>query len=135
MSERSLVLIKPDAVARGLIGEILSRYERRGLVVRELSMRTITGDFADQHYAEHVGKDWYPGLRAFITSGPLVAAVLEGPGAVSAIRTMNGTTNGNTAAPGSVRGDLALTGRENVVHSSDSTESARREIDLWFPAS
>ncbi|MGC4153093.1 MAG: nucleoside-diphosphate kinase [Propionicimonas sp.] len=133
MTQRTLVLIKPDAVRRGLIGTILARYEAKGLTVVTLEQRLVDSAQADRHYAEHVEKPWYPGLREFITSGPLVALVLEGPAAVDVVRSMNGATNSAEAAPGTVRGDLALSNRENLVHASDSEESAVREIALWFP--
>lgn len=133
MSERSLVLLKPDAVRRGLIGEILARFERKGLVILTLEQRTIDPDTADAHYAEHVEKGWYPSLREFITGGPLVALVLEGDQAVNVVRQMIGVTDGRKAAPGTIRGDLSLSGSENLVHASDSLESAKRELDLWFP--
>ncbi|MFT4265501.1 MAG: nucleoside-diphosphate kinase [Nocardioides sp.] len=133
MSERTFVILKPDAVRRGLVGEILARYERKGLAIVTLDFRTIDAATADQHYAEHVEKDWYPPLRDFITSGPLVPLVLEGDEAIAVIRAVNGATDGRKAAPGTVRGDLSLSGRENLVHASDSTESAAREIALWFP--
>nr|WP_202889762.1 nucleoside-diphosphate kinase [Actinopolymorpha rutila] len=133
VSERTLVLIKPDAVRRGLVGEILSRYERKGLAPVTLELRTIDGAMADAHYAEHVEKAFYPPLRDFVTSGPLVAAVLEGDQAVEVVRLLNGATDARKAAAGTVRGDLALSNRENLVHGSDSPESAAREIALWFP--
>ncbi|MGW0227362.1 nucleoside-diphosphate kinase [Actinopolymorpha singaporensis] len=133
MSERTLVLIKPDAVRRGLVGEILSRYERKGLSLVTLELRTIDGAMADAHYAEHVEKAFYPPLRDFVTSGPMVAAVLEGDQAVEVVRLLNGATDARKAAAGTIRGDLALSNRENLVHGSDSAESAAREIDLWFP--
>lgn len=133
MSERTLVLVKPDAVRRGLIGEILGRYERRGLRVVAMDLRVIDSAVADAHYAEHVDKSFYPPLRAFITGGPLVALVLEGDSAIDVVRAMNGATDARKAAPGTVRGDLALSTSENLVHASDSPESAKREIDLWFP--
>lgn len=132
MSERTLVLIKPDAVHRGLIGEILSRYERRGLSIVAMDQRIVSRELADAHYAEHVDKGFYPSLREFITGGPLVALVLEGDQAIDVVRTMNGATDARKAAPGTIRGDLALSTSENLVHASDSTESAKREIDLWF---
>lgn len=131
--ERTLVLIKPDAVRRGLVGEVLSRYERKGLALVALELRTIDGELADTHYAEHVERDFYPPLRAFITSGPLAALVLEGDNAIEAVRLLNGRTDGRVAEPGSVRGDLALSNRENLVHASDSAESAARELGIWFP--
>ena len=131
--QRTLVLLKPDAVRRGLAGEILSRFERRGLTIVALEMRTIDGEQADRHYAEHVERDFYPPLRTFVTSGPLVALVLEGDSAIEVVRGINGATDGRKAAPGTVRGDLSLSNRENLVHGSDSTESAEREIAIWFP--
>jgi nucleoside-diphosphate kinase len=133
MSQRTLLLVKPDAVRRGLLGEVLSRFEAKGLRFVTVEMRTIDGDLADQHYAEHVGKDFYPPLRDFVTSGPLVAAVVEGDQAVEVVRALNGATDGRRAAPGTIRGDLSLSNRENLVHGSDSPESAEREIKLWFP--
>jgi nucleoside-diphosphate kinase len=134
VTERTLVLIKPDAVRRGLVGEVLGRFERKGLVVVAMDQRTIDGETADRHYAEHVDKDWYPPLRAFITSGPLVAMVLEGDQAVAVVRGINGATDGRAAAAGTIRGDLSLSNRENLVHASDSVESSDREIAIFFPA-
>jgi len=131
--ERTLVLIKPDAVRRGLVGEVLRRYEAKGLSVVAMDLRTIDGDLADRHYAEHLERDFYPPLRAFVTSGPLVALVLEGDEAVEVVRILNGATDGRVADPGSIRGDLSLSNRENLVHGSDSLESATREIALFFP--
>jgi nucleoside-diphosphate kinase len=133
MSERTLVLFKPDAVRRGLVGAILSRYEAKGLSIVALERRVIDAAMADRHYAEHVEKDFYPPLREFVTSGPMVAAVLEGDEAVDVVRALNGATDGRKAAPGTVRGDLSLSNRENLVHGSDSPESAEREMKLWFP--
>ena len=133
MSERTLVLIKPDAVRRGLIGEILARYERKGLTIVAMDQRIIDTQLSDAHYVEHVDKPFYPSLRDFITGGPLVAFVLEGDSAIDVVRAMNGATDGRKAAPGTVRGDLALSTSENLVHASDSPEAAKREIDLWFP--
>lgn len=133
MSERTLVLLKPDAVRRGLIGEIVGRYEAKGLGVAAAWFGTITGDQADAHYAEHVERDFYPPLRAFVTSGPMLALVLEGESAIEVVRLLNGSTDGRVAAPGTIRGDLSLSNRENLVHGSDSPESAAREIALWFP--
>jgi nucleoside-diphosphate kinase len=131
--ERTLVLLKPDAVRRGLVGHILSRYEAKGLAIVVMEQRTIAGDVADAHYAEHVEKDFYPPLREFATSGPLVALVLEGDEAIGVVRALTGATDGRAAAPGTIRGDLSLSNRENLVHASDSAESAEREIALWFP--
>jgi nucleoside-diphosphate kinase len=133
VTERTLVLIKPDAVRRGLIGEVLGRFERKGLTVVALDQRTIDGETADRHYAEHVERDFYPPLRAFITSGPLVAMVLEGDQAIAVVRGINGATDGRAAAAGTIRGDLSLSNRENLVHASESAESAAREISIFFP--
>jgi nucleoside-diphosphate kinase len=133
MTQRSLVLLKPDTVRRGLVGEVLSRFEAKGLTIVALEHRTIDGALADQHYAEHVERDFYPPLRTFVTSGPLVALVLEGDEAIDVVRAVNGATDGRKAAPGTIRGDLSLSNRENLVHGSDSVESAEREIAIWFP--
>lgn len=133
MSQRTLVLIKPDAVRRGLVGQILSRFESKGLTLVALEQRTIDAAQADAHYAEHVEQPWYPPLRDFATSGPLVALVLEGDEAIAVVRLLNGATDGRAAAPGTIRGDLSLSNRENLVHASDSEESSAREIALWFP--
>jgi nucleoside-diphosphate kinase len=133
VSERTLVLVKPDAVQRGLVGEVLARFERKGLTFVELDLRVIDGATADRHYAEHVEKDWYGPLREFITSGPLVAMVLEGDEAIAVVRAINGATDGRKAAPGSIRGDWSLSNRENLVHASDSPEAAAREISIFFP--
>lgn len=132
-AQRTLVLLKPDAVRRGLIGDIVGRFEAKGLTIVAMELRSINGDQADRHYFEHVERDFYPPLRAFVTSGPLVALVLEGDEAVDVVRAINGATDGRKAAPGSIRGDLSLSNRENLVHGSDSPESAAREIALWFP--
>ncbi|MFC9832668.1 nucleoside-diphosphate kinase [Rhodococcus sp. NPDC127530] len=134
MTERTLVLIKPDAVARGYVGEILGRIERKGLTISALDLRTAPGDIAADHYAEHEGRPFYPGLLEFITGGPLVAAVLEGPRAIAAFRQLAGGTDPvEKAVPGTIRGDFGLEAQENLVHGSDSVESAEREIALWFP--
>jgi nucleoside-diphosphate kinase len=133
MPQRTLVLLKPDAVERGLVGQILARYEAKGLILVALEQRTIDAAQADKHYADHVEQPWYPPLRDFVTSGPLVALVLEGDEAIAAVRELNGATDGRKAAPGSIRGDLSLSNRENLVHGSDSEESSTREIELWFP--
>ena len=132
-TSRVLVLLKPDAVRRGLVGTILARYEAKGLSLVALEARRIDEATADRHYSDHVAQPWYPGLRDYITSGPLVAAVLEGPRAVEVVRLLNGTTDAAAAAPGTIRGDLALSNRENLVHASDSEQSAARELALWFP--
>ncbi len=131
--ERTLVLLKPDAVRRGLVGSIISRYEAKGLGLVALELRRIDAAVADRHYAEHLEQSWYPSLRDFITSGPLVAMVVEGPGVIDIVRALNGATNAAAAAPGTIRGDLAVSNRENLVHASDSAESANRELALWFP--
>ena len=133
MSSRSLVLIKPDAVRRGLTGEILGRFERKGLVVEAMILRTMDAELADEHYADHVDKAFYPPLKEFMTSGPLVAMVLAGDEVIEVVRTMIGATDGRKAAAGTIRGDLSLSNRENLVHASDSPESAKRELQLWFP--
>ncbi len=133
MTQRTLVLLKPDTVRRGLVGAVLSRFEEKGLSLVALELRTIDTAQADQHYAEHVERDFYPPLRSFVTSGPLLAAVWEGDEAIEVVRALNGATDGRQAAPGTIRGDWSLSNRENLVHGSDSPESAEREISLWFP--
>ena len=133
MTQRTLVLLKPDAVRRGLVGQVLARFEAKGLTIAEMELRTITAEQADRHYAEHVERDFYPPLREFVTSGPLVALVLEGDSAIEVVRGINGATDGRKAAPGTIRGDYSLSNRENLVHGSDSPESAEREIGIWFP--
>ena len=133
MSERTLVLVKPDGVARGLVGEILSRIERKGFRLVALELRTIPAEVAQSHYAEHTDKPFFGDLVTFITSGPLLAAVIEGPEAIVSWRTMMGATNPVNAAPGTIRGDLATETQYNVTHGSESPESAAREIALFFP--
>ncbi len=133
MTERTLVLIKPDGVARNLVGEVLSRIERKGLRIVALELRTLDRATAQAHYAEHAEKPFFASLVDFITSGPLVAAVIEGPDAIISWRSMMGATNPVTAAPGTIRGDLATVMQENVTHGSDSPESAAREVALFFP--
>jgi nucleoside-diphosphate kinase len=130
--EQTLVLIKPDAMQRGLAGEILARFERRGLELREAKLLTVDRSLAEEHYAEHAEKSFYGELVEFITSGPTLALVLEGEGAIAVVRTTMGATNPADAGPGTVRGDLALSMPDNLVHGSDSPESAEREIGLWF---
>lgn len=132
-AERTLVLIKPDALRRGLLGEIIGRFERKGLAIEALVLRGMDAALADQHYAEHVDKAFYPPLKEFMTGGPLVAAVISGDQAIEVVRTLVGVTDGRKAAPGTIRGDLSLSNRENLVHASDSPDSAKREIALWFP--
>lgn len=135
VTERTLVLIKPDGVRRGLVGEVVSRIERKGLRLVALELKTVSEELARAHYAEHEGKSFFGALLEFITSGPVVAAVLEGPRAISAFRQIAGGTDPvEKAATGSIRGDFALETQENLVHGSDSAESAVREIGLWFPA-
>jgi nucleoside-diphosphate kinase len=131
--ERTLVLAKPDAYARHLSGEILARFERKGLVPVALRVLTMSRELAERHYAEHVEKPFFGELADFITSGPLVAMVLEGPSAVAAARQVIGATNPLEAAPGSIRGELAIATGENLVHGSDGPESAAREIAIFFP--
>jgi nucleoside-diphosphate kinase len=131
--ERTLVLAKPDAYARGLSGEILARFERKGLQPVALRVMTMTRELAERHYAEHVSKPFFAELADFITSGPLVAMVLEGRSAIAAARQLIGATNPLEAAPGSIRGDLAIATGENLVHGSDGPESAAREIGIFFP--
>ena len=133
MTERTLVLIKPDAVERGLVGEIISRFERKQLVIEALARRTMDAALADEHYAEHVTKAFYPPLKEFMTSGPLIAAILTGDCAIEVVRALVGATDGRKAAAGTIRGDFSLSNRENLVHASDSVDSAKREIGLWFP--
>ena len=132
--DRTLILVKPDAFARGLTGEIIARFERKGLRIAALAHLQMTEDLAQQHYAEHEGKPFFGELVEFITSGPLVALVLEGYQAVVAARQVIGATNPLESAPGSIRGDFALEVGQNLVHGSDSDESAAREVALFFPA-
>lgn len=133
MSERTLVLIKPDGVARGLIGEVIGRIERKGFGIIALELRTLPREIAETHYGEHREKPFFGPLVDFITGGPLVAAVIEGPDAIAQWRTMMGATNPVNATPGTIRGDLATETQFNVTHGSDSAESAAREIALFFP--
>jgi nucleoside-diphosphate kinase len=134
VSERTLVLVKPDGVSRGLVGEVIARIERKGLTLAALELRTVPRDLAEQHYAEHADKPFFSSLLEFITSGAVVAAVVEGERAVAAFRQLAGGTDPvDKAAPGSIRGDLALETQSNLVHGSDSVDSAKREIALWFP--
>jgi nucleoside-diphosphate kinase len=130
--ERTLVLIKPDAVQRGLAGEILGRFEARGLAIRAAQLVQVDRELAEQHYAEHAEKPFFGELVAFITSAPTLALALEGESAISVVRTTMGATNPTDAIPGTIRGDLALAMPDNLVHGSDSPESAERELQLWF---
>jgi nucleoside-diphosphate kinase len=132
VNERTLVLIKPDGVQRLLTGRILGRYEDRGLKLVGLKLMHASADVAERHYAVHREKPFFAGLVEFITSAPLVAAVLEGPNAIAVVRAMNGATRPHEAAPGSIRGDFALETAQNLVHASDSAENAAAEIELWF---
>ena len=132
MNERTLVLAKPDAVQRLLTGRILARYEERGLKIVGLKLVQVSRDLAERHYDVHRAKPFFGGLVDFITSGPLVAAVLEGPNAIAVVRAMNGATRPHEAAPGTIRGDFALETAQNLVHASDSAETAATELALWF---
>ncbi len=132
MVERTLVLIKPDAVRRRLTGRILDRFEQRGLTIRAAKLVQVGRDLAERHYAEHVEKPFFGELVEFITSSPTLALVLEGEGAIATVRATMGATDPATAAPGTIRGDLALSMPDNLVHGSDSPESAAREVALWF---
>jgi nucleoside-diphosphate kinase len=134
VTERTLVLIKPDGVARRLIGEVISRIEQKGLTIAALQLRNVSQELAAQHYAEHEGKAFFGPLLEFITSGPVVAAIVEGPRAVAAFRQLAGGTDPvEKATPGTIRGDFGLETQFNLVHGSDSSDSAKREIALWFP--
>lgn len=133
MSERTLVLIKPDGVSRGLIGDVVSRIERKGLRIVAMELRTLDGETAATHYAEHLGKPFFDSLVEFITSAPLVAMVIEGPRAIEAVRKLAGATDPINAAPGTIRGDYGLEVQQNIVHGSDSHDSADREIKIFFP--
>ncbi|GAB3491943.1 nucleoside-diphosphate kinase [Amycolatopsis cihanbeyliensis] len=134
MSERTLVLVKPDGVERGLIGEVISRIERKGLTVAALELREVERSIAEEHYAEHKEKPFFGELLEFITSGPVVAMIVEGPRAITAFRQLAGGTDPvEKATPGTLRGDFALETQFNLVHGSDSPESAERELKLWFP--
>ncbi|MEV0332584.1 nucleoside-diphosphate kinase [Nocardia sp. NPDC050717] len=134
MTEQTLVLIKPDGVSRGLVGEVLARIERKGLTLAALELKAVSVELAKEHYAEHAERPFFGSLIEFITSGPVVAAVLEGPRAIAAFRQLAGGTDPvEKATPGTIRGDFGLETQFNLVHGSDSPESAKREIALWFP--
>jgi nucleoside-diphosphate kinase len=135
VSERTLVLIKPDGVQRALVGRIIDRYEQRGLRLVGLKMVDVDRELAERHYAVHRDKPFFAGLVEFITSAPLVALALEGPNAIAVCRAINGATRPHEAAPGSIRGDLALETGQNLVHASDSAETAEQELELWFSPS
>jgi len=130
--ERTLIILKPDTVQRGLIGEIVGRIERRGMRIAAMKMIRMSPEMAERHYGEHVGKPFYAGLHNFIISGPMVVMVVEGPEAVAVMRGMMGKTNATEAAPGTIRGDLGISNQRNLIHGSDSVESAQREIALYF---
>jgi nucleoside-diphosphate kinase len=130
--ERTFILLKPDCVQRRLMGQVISRFEQKGLNIVAMKMLQITPDLAKQHYAEHVQKGWYPTLEAFVTGGPVVAAVVEGLEAIKVVRDMLGATNGLNAAPGTIRGDYSSSRQMNLVHGSDGPDSAKREIGLYF---
>ena len=132
--ERTLVLVKPDGVQRGLIGEIVARFERKGLKVVGLRLLTVPREMAERHYAVHAGKHFYDGLVEFITSGPVAAVALEGPDAIATVRRLVGATMPNEANPGTIRGDLGISGLRNLIHASDGAETARDELALWFGA-
>jgi nucleoside-diphosphate kinase len=130
--QRTLIIFKPDCVQRRLVGEILSRFEAKGLKIAALKLIQVDRALGEKHYAEHHGKPFFGGLIEFITGGPVVVGVLAGPEAISIVRTMLGATNGAAAAPGTVRGDFSISKQNNLMHGSDSAESAQREIALWF---
>ena len=132
MPQKTLIIFKPDAVQRRLVGEILARFESKGLRVAALKLLQVDRSLGEKHYAEHVGKPFFEGLISFITGGPVVVGVLEGNEAVAVVRAMLGATNGTAAAPGTIRGDFSISKQNNLIHGSDSPESAAREIALWF---
>ena len=132
--ERTLVLVKPDGVQRGLVGEIVARFERKGLKVVGLRLMQVEVELAERHYAVHANKHFYAGLIEFITSGPVAAVALEGPDAIATVRRMVGRTMPNEAEPGTIRGDLGISGLRNLIHASDAPETAAAELELWFGA-
>jgi nucleoside-diphosphate kinase len=132
-AQRTLVLLKPDAVQRGLVGEVLQRFERKALRIVGMKFLTANNDIAGKHYAEHKERPFFPSLLSFITSSPLAALVLEGDDAIAVVRGLIGPTDGRKAPPGTIRGDFALSKSNNLVHASDSPESAARELAIWFP--
>lgn len=131
--ERTLVLLKPDCVQRRLMGRIIARFEDKGLNIVAMKLMRATPELAKRHYAEHVKKAWYPELEAFITSGPIVALIVEGPEAIRVVRDMAGATNGLSANAGTIRGDFSSSQQMNLVHASDGPESAQRELKIFFP--
>jgi nucleoside-diphosphate kinase len=130
--ERTLILLKPDCVERRLVGRVLSRFEEKGFNIIAMKLMRVTPELAQRHYAEHVKKSWYPGLEAFITASPLVAAIVEGPEVIRVVRDMVGATNGLKAAAGTIRGDFSASRQMNLVHASDGPESAQREMGIFF---
>jgi nucleoside-diphosphate kinase len=130
--ERTLILLKPDCVERRLMGRVISRFEDKGLTFVAMKLMQVTPELARRHYAEHVHKDWYPELEAFITGGPVLAMVVEGPEVIRVVRDMAGVTNGLKANPGTIRGDFSSSQQKNLVHASDGSESAKREIAIFF---
>lgn len=132
--QTTFIFLKPDAVQRGLIGQILERFERKGLSFVGMKLMNVPEDLATKHYAEHAEKPFFPGLLKFITSSPVLACAVQGPNAVAVCRTLIGATNGQKADPGTIRGDFGMSGANNLVHGSDSPESAERELALWFTA-
>jgi nucleoside-diphosphate kinase len=130
--QQTLIILKPDAVERQLVGELINRFERKGLQIVAMRMLRITPELAKKHYAEHAAKPFYPGLEEYITSNPVVAAILEGPEAIAVVRRLVGATNGIEAVAGTIRGDFSLSSQRNLVHASDSPESAEREIKIFF---
>ncbi len=130
--QTTFIFLKPDAVQRGLIGQVLERFERKGLSFVGMKLVQVSEDLAKQHYAEHAEKPFFPGLLKFVTSSPVLACAVQGPNAVAVCRTLIGATNGQKADPGTIRGDFGMSGANNLVHGSDSPESAERELKLWF---
>lgn len=133
--ERTLILLKPDCVQRRLVGQVIRRFEDKGYQIIAMKLMQVTPELAQQHYAEHLNKPFYPELEKYITGGPIVAAILEGPEAIGVVRNLLGATNGREAAPGTIRGDYGCSRRMNLVHGSDSPQAAEREIDLYFTPS
>jgi nucleoside-diphosphate kinase len=131
--ERTLVLLKPDCVERRLMGRVIARFEDKGLNLAAMKLMRITPELSKRHYAEHVHKAWYPELEAFITRGPVLAMIVEGPEAIRVVRDMAGVTNGLKATPGTIRGDFSSSQQMNLIHASDGPESAKREISIFFP--
>jgi len=131
--EKTFVMIKPDGIKRGLVGTIIQRYEQKGLKITAAKLVAVSEDLAQKHYAEHASKPYFSNLIAYLTSGPVLAMILEGPNAIKLARIINGATRVEDALPGTIRGDFANSTTENLVHASDSPESAKREIALWFP--